>query len=534
MIELEVVSRPLGASALARLALDGGAPAGWYPSSPRSWAGWRAHALRVRGEYAGRDWVAGLWPALSPSGLAAERLRRVVEGGGVVVTTGQQPGLFGGPIYTWGKALSALAVADLLEGAIGVPVAPVFWAATYDSDFTEASVSYVALGATVERLAMAPPAVTGRGMRETPLGDVRPLLAILERAAGSAADPAVLDMVRSAYAPGHTVGSAFVALTRSILEPLGVAVLDAGHEVVRRAARPLLNRALADAEAIDAALRRREEELRQHGHEPQVAHVRGLSLVFETAPGERKRIPISAAADLARRNADRELEPNVLLRPVVERAILPTVAYVGGPAEIAYFAQASAVAAALGAPLAVVLPRWSGVIVEPHVRRILDRYGLDVDDLRDPHAALNRLVRERVPSEVRAALTAYRTALDQASASLERAVTAASPPLVPQAVLDGARNAIGHRLDRLERRIVSAIKRREEELGRGIATARASLFPLDRPQERVLNLMPMLARHGPRLLDLLVDAARAHARGLLAAERSEAAVAAHDRTGGHG
>jgi len=157
-----------------------------------------------------------------------------------------------------------------------------------------------------------------------------------------------------------------------------------------------------------------------------------------------------------------------------------------------------------------------------------------VDDLRDPHAALNRLARERVPSEVRSALAAYRTTLDQASGALARAVGAVSPPLVPQAVLDGARNAIGHRLDRLERRVVAAIKRREEELGRDIATARASLFPLDRPQERVLNLMPMLARHGAGLLELLLAGAREHAAALVSGERGGTPVAAHDHAGDHG
>ncbi|MBX6333147.1 MAG: bacillithiol biosynthesis BshC [Gemmatimonadaceae bacterium] len=205
--ELAVLTTPLGGPPLARLAGDGGAPAGWYRAQPRSAGAWRGEAEAVRAEYAGRDWVRTLAPAFEPSGPAAARLRRVADAGGIVVTTGQQPGLFGGPVYTWNKALSAIALADALERATGIPTAPVFWAATYDADFAEASASYVALGPTVQRLQMQPPLEEGRRMRDLPLGDVSALARELERAAGSAADPQVLALVARAYGPGETVGS---------------------------------------------------------------------------------------------------------------------------------------------------------------------------------------------------------------------------------------------------------------------------------------------------------------------------------------
>lgn len=516
--DFRVLTRALGGSPLARLAMDGEAPSAWYTSPPTSADEWRARMDEVRSEFAGRAWLGTLDAAFAASGAARERLRRVADGAGVVVTTGQQPGLFGGPIYTWSKALSALALADALEQTTGIPTAPVFWAATYDADFAEASVTHVALGASVERLQMEEPAELGRGMRDTPLGDVSRLAQELERAAGSAADPALMDLVRSAYAGNATVGGAFVALLRGLLEPLGVAVLDAAHPAVRAAESPFLVRALRDAASVDGQLAVREREMRELGHEPQVAHVDGLSLVFTTKTGTRERVPIAAASFLARDGADAkgELEPNVLLRPLAERAILPTAAYAAGPGEIAYFAQASAVAAALGSSQPLAVPRWSGVIVEPHVQRILERHGLDVSDLGEPHAAEGRLARERLPDGVRTALARYREALDHASGELTASVAAAGDPLVPDAVLAGARNSIAHRLDRLERRVVAASKRQHEDMVRDLETARASLFPLGRPQERVLNLMPMLARHGEPLLRAMLERARAHAGAVVA------------------
>jgi len=498
------IPRPL------RLALAGGAAADWYESVPRGADEWRTRLVSIRDEFAAADWFGALAPAVAARGAAADRLARVAHGRGVLVTSGQQPGLFGGPMYTWSKALSALAVADALEAATNVPTAPVFWAATYDADFAEASVTYVAAGDRVERLALPTPSAEGHAMHDTPLGDVSALLAVLRREAGAAAAPHLLDLVGASYAPGETVGSAFVALLRALLEPLGIAVLDAGHPAVQTAERPFLLRALRDAATIDTAVRQRDEALRALGCEPKVASVHGLSLVFASGAEGRRRIPIAAAG----RGVDGALEPNVLLRPVAERVMLPTVAYVAGPAEVAYFAQATAAADALGVPRPLAVPRWSGTIVEPHVRRILERYGLAVEDLRDPHAALGRLVRGRVAADLQAALEGYRAALDRAADRLARAIGDGDPPLVPDAVLEGARRSIGHRLDRLERRIVAAAKRRERDLEHDLAVARTSLFPLEKPQERVLNLMPLLARHGTTLLDAMLDQARAHARSL--------------------
>jgi uncharacterized protein YllA (UPF0747 family) len=173
------------------------------------------------------------------------------------------------------------------------------------------------------------------------------------------------------------------------------------------------------------------------------------------------------------------------------------------------------VADALGAAQPLAVPRWSGLIVEPHVRRILDRNGLEVDDMKNADATLGRLARELLPDGVRGALAGYRAALEGAADALAAAVADGDAPLVPDAVLSGARNSIGHRLDRLERRVVAASKRRHGQLVRDVETARAALFPLGKPQERMLNLMPLLARHGEPLLEAMLDAARGHAAALV-------------------
>ncbi|MDQ3950774.1 MAG: bacillithiol biosynthesis BshC, partial [Gemmatimonadota bacterium] len=227
LTDIQVITEPLGGSALSLAAQRGEVPERWYRRRPADAAEWRDYARDVAQQFSTGQWLSALHPALEPSGEAADRLRRVVQGQGVVVTSGQQPGLFGGPVYTFSKALSALALADELEARTGIPVAPVFWAATDDADFEEASWTKVAINGGVVRLALHDPPAAGTPMAATPIGDVSAELAQLERASGSAAFAAALDAVRRAYRPEATVGDAFVALLRTLLEPLGIAVLDA-------------------------------------------------------------------------------------------------------------------------------------------------------------------------------------------------------------------------------------------------------------------------------------------------------------------
>ena len=512
---LAIRSEPLGGGALARLALAGRAPQGWYVAPPPDAQGWRTHAEHVRARFPEGGWLPPLAAAFAAGGVAAERLARCAREGGVVVTTGQQPGLFGGPLYTWWKALSALAFADALEAAIGIPVAPVFWAATDDSDFAEASWTQVAVDGGVETLRLSHPGVEGVPMARLPLGDEITSLAVrLARGAGSAPFARALELARAAYEPGRTVGDAYLALTRGLLEPLGVAVLDASHEATQAAGRPILLRALEGAPAIDAALRERVRDIEALGLRPQAPVVEGRSLVFASTPAGKQRIAVDAATRAAAAASAGELSPNVLLRPVVERVLLPTVAYMAGPGEIAYFAQVSAVAEALGEAPPLALPRWSGTVVEPRVRKILERYDIGLEELRQPHAVEGRLARGALPRIVTDALDEGRRAADRLAVNL---TNGDAPRLVPAAAVEGARRGLLHRLDRLERRYLAAAKRREAAIMADVATARGALFPNGKRQERALNLVPLLARYGPSLVDGVRERAAEHAVALLGA-----------------
>jgi bacillithiol synthase len=508
--EFSVRTESLGGSALSRAA-RAGELGDWYRTTPRG-DEWRRYAAEVQRSVS-QNWYDDLAPAFAARGAAADRLKRSAGGHGIVVTTGQQPGLFGGPLMTFIKALSARALADALQDTLGMPVAPVFWAATDDADFDEAAVVSVALEsqAHVLRLTHRPTAGTPMANARLDGAELEALAQTLRQASGSASHPSYLELAFSAYRDGATVGSAYVTLLRNLLEPLGIAVLDASHPAVCRAATPLLTRAATDATAVAAAVRTRSEEIVARGFRPQVEEVAGLSLVFANTGGTKRRLPI-AEAEAFGGAGGAHLSPTVLLRPVMERSILPTAAYLGGPGEVAYFAQVNAVANALGVPTPLALPRWSATIVEPRVARILEDFSAGVDDLIDPHALERRVARDHVPTDAEQALRSLRTDLMADLDALRRV----NGGIVTDAVLDGLRRDVDHKLDRLERRFLAGVKRRELDVMRRIATARASLFPHEARQERRLSYVAFFARYGPRLIDAMLAAAGTHARALVA------------------
>ena len=361
-------------------------------------------------------------------------------------------------------------------------------------------------------------------MSDVPLPDMAALLERLAEACGSSADARPLAAARQAYGrgAGATVGSAYVELLRVLLEPLGVAVLDASHPAVGVAAHPLAIRALHERERVTRALAARGRDLVAAGHEPQVSEVRDMTLVFERKGPRRERITRARAAVAAAGAEPGSLSPNVLLRPVVERALLPSVAYVAGPGEMAYFAQVSAVAQALDLDTPLVVPRWSTTLVEPDVAAILERYGLAIADFAEPDAVETRLARDAWPSALAEALRTMRSDTAR-NLSRVRAALHELDGLVAEATVDGAGRGMEWRLGRLERRITAAVKRRESALMRDLGTVRGSLYPGGIRQERALNLIPLMARHGLGLLDAMRARAAVHARSLL--ESAEAAVA---------
>lgn len=456
-----------------------------------------------------------------------EARQRLLAPGTVVITTGQQPGLFTGPLYTVYKALSAAALARQLEQAWQVPVVPVFWLATDDHDRAEATaaswptpdgvVRSVSLG---ERPADAP--LTP--MYREPLGPaVLDALAALQGDLQGDAATETLDWLRRHYRPDATVGGAYAQAMAELLCPWGVVCLDAGSRALKRLAAPWLMRALADATPITEGLARLAPVLAAQGRDAGVALSPDATLVMLEGQAGRDRLVRDGRGFRTRRGGEvftldqlaaiaadspERLSPNVLLRPVIESALLPTTAYVAGPGELRYLALTPPVYQVLGVPRQEPVPRWSGVMVDARVERIMTKLGLALDDLLAPPGALeSRLARNALPAQLDATIQRLRAALEQEYEGVARGAVDVDPTL--ERTVLGARGQALHGLAEIERKLVQHLKRRSDtELGQ-LARARVLVRPDGKPQERVFTVAPFLARHGRAFLDGVLEAASA-------------------------
>jgi uncharacterized protein YllA (UPF0747 family) len=306
------------------------------------------------------------------------------------------------------------------------------------------------------------------------------------------------------------------------LAPLGVLVFDSTHSAMKRAATPLLLRALGLAEAIEADLAAQADVLSAAGTDSGMHMGVGATLVmlecrlgrdrlirhgggFSTRRGKAEYSLAELEALAAREPA--RFSPNVLLRPVVESALLPTVAYLGGPGELRYLGLTPPVYRRMGVAPQRPLPRWSGVLVEARVDRVLEKFGVKLGELMQPPGPLEaRIVRSRLPESGVAALAALRAAIESGYATIGRAAVAVDPTL--EKPVQGARNQALAGTQEVEKKLLHHLKKRQETELAQLARARTAVWPHGKPQERVLNVTPFLARYGPSLLGEIRDVIR--------------------------
>jgi bacillithiol biosynthesis cysteine-adding enzyme BshC len=469
-----------------------------------------------------------LLPAFVPPPDHPELLRRLGEPEAVVVTTGQQPALFTGPLYTIHKALSAGALAELLEERWSRPVIPVFWAAGDDHDFAEANHAWwigpdgaLAGAALPARPAEAP--LTP--MYREPLGPaVLDALAALERdLPQSEFRKSTLDWLARHFRPEATVAGSYRDAMAELLAPHGVVVFDSTHAAVKRAAMPVMLEALRRAPELEAALAALANDLAAAGTDSGTSIGIGATLVmldcrlgrdrlmhhdgrFSTRRGKTA-YSLAELEALGAREPER-FSPNVLLRPVVESTLLPTVAYLGGPGELRYLGLTPPIYRQFEVFRQRPLPRWSGVLVEPRVTRILEKFGVGLEELMQPPGPLEaRLVRSQLPGNVLRTLEALRTAIDAHYDAVGKDAVEIDPTLAKP--IQGVRHQALAGTHDVERKLVQHLKKREETELAQLNRARTAVWPQGKPQERLLTLAPYLARYGPGLVGELKGAIRA-------------------------
>ena len=457
------------------------------------------------------------WNA-SPKTL--ENIARL-KAGACVAVTGQQVGLFGGPLFSIFKALSAVKLADQATST-GVDCVPVFWLATEDHDLAE--VNHTAIpnpDFALEKLS-----TPSQGIPDAPVGTIQfgsEIEAVVQQAADLLGASDITDALRNSYRPGETLGTAFARLFARLFAEWGVILLDASDPELHSVGTPIYRAAIERAAELDDSLLARGKALESAGYHQQVKVTPSSTLLFAFREGAR--LPIHR-----RINGSQELEflvgdekisqpdllaqiaaspqnfsANVLLRPVLQDYLLPTLVYTGGSAEVAYFAQAAVVYEALLNHVTPVLPRFSATIVESKAQRLLDRYALKLPNLfQGPEKLRELLASSALPADLQAAFEQANSDVERSLAKIGKALATLDTTLVDAANRAGSK--IQYQLEHLRASAARAELRQSELLAKHASVLSNLLYPDKTLQEREIAAVYFLARQGPGLLHELYSA----------------------------
>ena len=502
----------------------------FYPHSPHFSEWSKAEASTIKYDPARRERVSAIlerqnksWDASAQTFANLKRLRQ----GAAAIVTGQQVGLFGGPMFAIYKALTAVKLAEEATAA-GIESVPVFWLATSDHDLAEVNhVSLPGADGLLRTLSTSSHGVPGVPVSNVKLGEE--ILPVVEEAAGLLGESEAAQFLRESYRPGETLGTAFARFYARLFGQRGVILLDASDAELHRAAAPIYRAAIERAEELGTALLTRGQALDGAGYYQQVKVTASSVLLFAMREGARTAIhrregsnqaaefviggepgaeKVSFAELLDRiDSAPENFSPNVLLRPVVQDFLLPTLAYTGGAAEAAYFAQVGAVYEAVLHRVTPIVPRFSATLVEPKVQRWLRQYGIAVvDALQGSDALRQTLALHTLPAGLQAAFDRANKSVEESFSGLKEALAKLDPTLV-HASQTGA-SKVHYQLDRLRERAMAAELRRSEVVSRHAEALSHALYPENALQERGVAGAYFVARHGTELLRGIYDTMR--------------------------
>jgi bacillithiol biosynthesis cysteine-adding enzyme BshC len=492
----------------------------FYSRSPRflEWA--KEESGRIQYPADRRERLTGIldrqnraWGASKTTLENIERLRS----GACAIVTGQQVALFGGPVFSIYKALSAVKLAQE-AGQLGIDVVPVFWLATEDHDFEEVTqIQMPGADGKPETL------VSGAQTKpDAPVGTISfgPEIAqALARAAELLGDSEIATLLGECYRAEENFGSAFAKLFTKLFSDFGVILLDGSDPELDRIAAPLYSAAIERAPEITQSILDRDAKLHAAGYHQQVKVTSSSTLLFAIRDGTRvpihqtktpeflvgeEKVSRQQLLDLASQSPQ-SFSPNVLLRPVVQDYLLPTLTYIGGAAEVAYFAQVAAVYESLVDRTTAVLSRFSATLIEPKVKALLDKYNLTIPEiLEGPEVLRETIGARRLPPNLQ-------NSFEKATAAVESSMKAVRDSLaeLDKTLIESAENAESkmlYQINNLRARAARAELRHSEVIQRHAELISNSLYPGKVLQERSLAGIYFLAKHGRELMNGLLDA----------------------------
>ncbi len=476
------------------------------PEDPSAFAALaRSRAARGVDAEVGRSLIADHERLGAPAASLANA-RALAEGVALCVVTGQQPGPLAGPLYTWHKVWTAVALARRLTATLGRPVVPIYWNATEDEDFAEiaratwaepdgslASAALPREAAQAGRLVGALPAGLASGVWHA----ARTSWASL---AGSARAASILEAAARTAERGGDLGDVSASLVLHAIPEAGVVVCDPRRPAFRRAALPLYARYIERAHEVQRRVDDAGLALEAMGLPRGFATVQTAFGLFEALDGARRHVKAEEAeARLARaRNGELDFIPGAMLRPIAQDAVLPALALVAGPGEIGYLAQLPGAFETLEVEMSVVFPRWSATWLPPAALETAAAADVTPEALvADPDGALRAFLAHGVPAELSDELAELRARTKSAITALgERAKSLDSS--LPQFTAASAAR-VDWRLGRIADAFAKKARRRWKQAHPDAATLAEYLRPHGALQERTLAWLDPIARGGTAL-----------------------------------
>jgi len=431
------------------------------------------------------------------------------EHGAVAVVSGQQVGLFGGPAYAVYKALTAIRLAEELSEA-GIPAVPIFWMATEDHDLDEVRhVTWFESGKLTRFELPADAAAVGRPVGQVRLGPAieENVKKAVELLSGPASET-LSQILQQSYRTEETYGSAFGKLFAQTFAEQGLILLDPLDARLHRIAAPLYKKAIEDRDELNEKLLQRGKELEGSGYDVQVKVTAKSTLLFTIRDDVRQPVVASnshfksgdttwtreealALAD----SSPETFSANALFRPVVQDYLLPTAAYLGGPAEIAYFAQSSVIYEHVLGRMPVVLPRAGFTILDAKAEKLLQKYGLCIENLwAGPQELRRKMESVSVPPTLGENFDRDKAQVESTLAELGGQIEKLDPTLA--GAVNTARNKIGFQLEKLRRKTGRSLDQKTGLLAEHERFLENLLFPDKQLQSRELCFLPFLARWG--------------------------------------
>jgi len=431
-----------------------------------------------------------------------------LEKGAVAVVSGQQVGLFSGPAYSIYKALTAVQIAAELTRD-GIPAVPVFWMATEDHDLDEVRHSTWFDQAKLTRFELPAGVETERPVGRILLGaQIEPLVQEAAELLANQGSDLLAQYLIESYRPEETYGSAFGKLFARLFAQQGLILMDPLDRRLHKVAAPLYQHALAERDALNEKLLQRGKELEYAGFEATVKVTSKSTLLFSLKDGARQVItasnqefqaghrtwPREELVHLTHREPE-NFSPNALLRPVVQDYLLPTVASIAGPTEIAYLAQAEVVYQQLVGRMPVVLPRAGFTLVDAKASKLLRKYELEVEEVWAGSQDLrHKMEKKSVTGSLAKDFERDQKQIAEMLTKLGEKIEALDPTL--KNTVEKAREGIEFHLDKLRRKAGMALDQKAGLLAAHEQHLESLLNPHKMLQERELSLLPFLARWG--------------------------------------